>query len=105
MEKNYDRNWKEKEFYNNLELKQLFDTDNFTFEFLESFLSDLAFSEHYKIGQIINEAVSNLNRKVTDEEYDSVVEYALNLGVKNAFVQEGEAASESFIPDFNKKIV
>ena len=48
---------------------------------------------------------SNLNRKVTDEEYDSVVDYALGLGVKNAFVQEGEAASESFIPDFNKKIV
>lgn len=47
----------------------------------------------------------NLNRKVTDEEYDSVVEYALSLGVTNAFVQEGEAASESFIPEFNKKIV
>lgn len=48
---------------------------------------------------------SNLNRKVTDKEYDEVVEYALELGIKNAFVQEGEAASESFIPDFNKKIV
>jgi len=48
---------------------------------------------------------SNLNRKVTDEEYDSVVDFALDLGVKNAFVQEGEAASESFIPNFNKKIV
>ena len=48
---------------------------------------------------------SNLNRKVTDEEYDSVVDFALNIGVKNAFVQEGEAASESFIPQFNKKIV
>ena len=48
---------------------------------------------------------SNLNRKVTDEEYDEVVDYALNIGVTNAFVQEGEAASESFIPQFNKKIV
>lgn len=47
----------------------------------------------------------NLNRKVTDKEYDSVIEYALELGIKNAFVQEGEAASESFIPQFNKKIV
>jgi len=47
----------------------------------------------------------NLNRKLTDEEYDSVVDFALKLGVTNAFVQEGEAASESFIPDFNKKIV
>ena len=48
---------------------------------------------------------SNLNRKVTEEEYDSVVDFALDLGIKNAFVQEGEAASESFIPNFNKKIV
>ena len=48
---------------------------------------------------------SNLNRKVTDEEYDSVVDFALDLGVKNAFVQEGEASSESFIPNFDKKIV
>lgn len=48
---------------------------------------------------------SNLNRKVTDKEYDEVVNYALDLGVTNAFVQEGEAASESFIPQFNKKIV
>lgn len=39
-------------------------------------------------------------RKVTEEEYDDVVDYALDLGITNAFVQEGEAASESFIPDF-----
>ena len=48
---------------------------------------------------------SNLNRKVADEEYDSVVDYALSLGVNNAFIQEGDAAQESFIPQFNKKIV
>lgn len=48
---------------------------------------------------------SNLNRRVLEKEYDSVVDFALDLGVKNAFVQEGEAASESFIPQFNKKIV
>jgi putative pyruvate formate lyase activating enzyme len=28
------------------------------------------------------------------------VDYAVDLGITNAFVQEGEAASESFIPDF-----
>lgn len=42
-----------------------------------------------------------LNRKVTAEEYDEVIDYALSLGVENGFVQEGEAASESFIPDFD----
>lgn len=42
-----------------------------------------------------------LCRKVTKREYESVVEYALLLGVKNAFIQEGETAKESFIPAFD----
>lgn len=41
-----------------------------------------------------------LCRRVTPEEYEEVVDYAVELGITNAFVQEGEAASESFIPDF-----
>ena len=44
----------------------------------------------------------NLNRKVTDEEYNEVIDFAAELGIVNAFVQEGDAAEESFIPDFNK---
>jgi putative pyruvate formate lyase activating enzyme len=41
-----------------------------------------------------------LARKVTTEEYDELVDYAIELGVENGFIQEGETASESFIPDF-----
>lgn len=41
-----------------------------------------------------------LDRKVTLEEYDELVDFAVDLGITNAFVQEGEAAKESFIPDF-----
>ncbi len=41
-----------------------------------------------------------INRRVTENEYDTVVDYAVSLGIENAFIQEGEAASESFIPDF-----
>lgn len=44
----------------------------------------------------------NLNRKVTDEEYNEVIDFAAELGIVNAFVQEGDAAEESFIPDFDK---
>ena len=47
----------------------------------------------------------NLNRKVTDDEYDEVVNYAYDLGVRMAFMQEGETQSESFIPDFDCSIV
>lgn len=43
----------------------------------------------------------NLNRKVTDEEYDEVIDFAVSIGVKNAFIQEGATASESFIPEFD----
>ena len=43
----------------------------------------------------------NLNRKVTEKEYDELINYAIDLGVENAFVQEGETQSESFIPSFN----
>lgn len=43
-----------------------------------------------------------LNRKVTTYEYNKVVNYAIELGITNGFVQEGSAASESFIPDFDR---
>lgn len=42
-----------------------------------------------------------INRKVTQEEYDELVDFAAELGVENGFVQEGESASESFIPKFD----
>ena len=44
---------------------------------------------------------SNLNRKLNDKEYQEVINYALDLGVKYAFIQEGATQSESFIPNFN----
>lgn len=42
-----------------------------------------------------------LNRKVTKREYDKVIDHALELGIRNAFVQEGETAAESYIPAFD----
>ena len=42
-----------------------------------------------------------LMRKVTVREYEQVVDYALQLGITNAFIQEGDVAKESFIPDFD----
>lgn len=42
-----------------------------------------------------------LCRKVTVREYDRWIQYVLELGVSNAYVQEGETAQESFIPAFN----
>ena len=42
----------------------------------------------------------DIARKVTKREYTEVVDFALSLGIENAFIQDGETASESFIPDF-----
>ena len=42
-----------------------------------------------------------LSRKVTDDEYNEVLDYAIDSGIENAFMQEGDVAEESFIPDFD----
>ena len=46
---------------------------------------------------------AELNRKLTAREYERVVDYALELGVSNAFIQEGATAKESFIPAFDEE--
>jgi len=47
------------------------------------------------------EQYPELKRKVTKEEYDAWVDYAIELGVENGFIQEEDVADESFIPDFD----
>ncbi len=47
------------------------------------------------------EKYPELNRTVTEAEYDELVDYAIELGVESGFIQEGETAKESFIPEFN----
>ena len=42
-----------------------------------------------------------LSRRVTAQEYENVIRYAKQIGIENAFTQEGEAACESFIPEFS----
>ena len=48
-----------------------------------------------------DERFPELFRPVTDEEYEEIIDYAVSLGIENAFVQEGGAVSESFIPPFD----
>ncbi len=45
--------------------------------------------------------IPELDRKISEKQYETMVDYALDLGVKNAFIQEGSSATESFIPDFS----
>lgn len=41
-----------------------------------------------------------LNKKISEKYYNSLIDYALNLGIKNAYIQDGDTAKESFIPEF-----
>ena len=47
------------------------------------------------------EKYPELNRKVSPRTYEKYIDYCLDLGVEQGFIQEGEVAEESFIPDFN----
>lgn len=47
------------------------------------------------------EKYPEINRKLTEEEYEEVVNYAIEIGVENGFIQEGDVAEESFIPNFD----
>lgn len=42
-----------------------------------------------------------INRSLTQREYDKVVNHIFDLGLQKIFVQELEAASDEFIPDFD----
>jgi putative pyruvate formate lyase activating enzyme len=49
------------------------------------------------------EKYPEINRRIAREEYDELVDYAIEIGVENGFIQEGETASESFIPEFDNE--
>jgi putative pyruvate formate lyase activating enzyme len=42
-----------------------------------------------------------INKSLNQAHYESLIQYCLSLGVKNAFIQEEGTVSESFIPDFD----
>jgi putative pyruvate formate lyase activating enzyme len=42
-----------------------------------------------------------LARPVSEQEYDQLIDFALDLGVTNSFMQEGGTAQASFIPPFD----
>jgi putative pyruvate formate lyase activating enzyme len=45
---------------------------------------------------------SEINRSLTDDEYDEIIGYALELGLENAFIQKLESQSH-YLPDFDQE--
>ena len=42
-----------------------------------------------------------LNHKVSKKDYTRLIEYAIKIGVKNAYIQKDNTSNKNFIPDFN----
>lgn len=51
--------------------------------------------------RICGEDYRLLTRKVTKREYERLIDYAVEIGIENGFIQEGGTAKESFIPSWN----
>lgn len=45
--------------------------------------------------------IPELNKRVTEKEYDSIIDYFFNIGLENGYVQEMESSSEEYVPDFD----
>ena len=47
------------------------------------------------------EKYPELNKKVSKRSYEKYIDYAIEIGIENGFIQEGNVAEESFIPKFD----
>lgn len=48
-----------------------------------------------------NDLPPELNRKISQEEYNKILAFSEKIGIEQGFYQEGDTASESFIPAFD----
>lgn len=44
-----------------------------------------------------------INKPINPKVYESLIDYALSIGVKNGFIQESGTNSETFVPEFNNE--
>lgn len=56
-------------------------------------------SQYTPFGDI--ESFPELKRKITSREYQTVIDYAISLGIENMFYQERQSADEKYIPSWD----
>lgn len=44
-----------------------------------------------------------INKPINPKVYESLIDYAISIGVKNGFIQENGTSSEAFVPEFNNE--
>ena len=72
------------------------------FDFVNKNAQNAVFSimrQYVPVGRAIN--MPPINRKVTDREYEKVLNYISEQGFDNCFFQEKESADKRFIPNFD----
>ena len=57
--------------------------------------------QYLPCGKVSEESYPELNRRVTDEEYQEVEDCLFSSGIEDGFVQDAESASGDFIPHFD----
>lgn len=79
------------------------DSKNVLREFSASGLKDKAYinvmSQYTPFGKIDN--FPELARKITKREYETVIDYALSLGIEKMFYQKFSSASKEYIPEWD----
>ena len=68
----------------------------------DKYQDDIIISIMNQYTPVRNLNYDELNHKVKNSDYDELIDYAYDLGVRNAFIQEGITQETSFIPDFDK---
>ena len=56
-------------------------------------------SQYTPFGEI--DSFPELKRKITAREYDTVIDYAISLGIENMLYQDMKSASETYIPKWD----
>ena len=70
-------------------------------KYLSKYKDDIYISIMNQYTPIRKLKYENLNHPVKKDDYYELIDYAVSLGIENAFCQEDETVSESFIPIWN----
>ena len=57
--------------------------------------------QYLPCGKVSAEMYPELNRRVSDEEYEAVEQYLFDSGIEDGFLQDPDSASQDFIPSFD----
>ena len=71
-------------------------SDNYKEDIYLSIMSQYTPSEEMK-----TTGIDRLDEKLDFDDYEEILDYAIGLGIENAYIQEEDVADESFIPAFD----